>query len=71
MGRPTVDINDDPNAPRATVDGLYQGDRVRVLKTGQTGTITFACPRDHESHVRLDSGHVDIYPNPEIERIDT
>lgn len=54
---------------RDQVDGIYQGDQVRNTATDQTGEVTFADPAEHESHVRLASGAVEIWPHADVERI--
>ncbi|MEU4234358.1 hypothetical protein AB0F17_59635 [Nonomuraea sp. NPDC026600] len=54
---------------RDQVDGIYQGDQVRNTSTGQRGEVTFADPAEHESHVRLDDGEVEIWPHADVERI--
>jgi hypothetical protein len=55
---------------RDQVDGIYQGDQVRNVHTGQSGEVTFADPAEHESHVRLDDGgDVEIWLHTDVERI--
>lgn len=75
MSRPTIDINDDPRASHYTVDGIFQGDRVRNTRTGETGKVTFAS-RQHESHVNVDgkpptpSGpYTEIWDHSEIDKL--
>lgn len=62
----------DENPRRWEVDGIYQGDTVTNTRTGETGTVTFACPEDHESHVRVrpgrDADAVQIWPHAEVRR---